>query len=257
MDLFRIFLKRRVQVKPVFPAERVQDRPGKTVLIRTGLPSQHCDRTLINRKGRIRDHQLLGKLHLISKSETLRAGAEGIVEGKTPGLDLLDADPAVRTGKALAEIHRFPIDHIHHQKPLRQMQYILHRVCQTFLNARFYDQAVHDDLDIMFDILVQGDILRQLVHIPVDAHADVAAALRLFQQLRVGSLAPPHHRREELDLRPLRQGHDLVHHLVYSLLHDLPPAFRTVRDPDPGIKETEIVVDFCHSSYRGTGIVVR
>ena len=257
MDLFRIFLERRVQVKPIFPAERIQDRPGKTVLIRTGLPSQHCDRTLINRKGRIRDHQLLGKLHLISKSETLRAGAKGIVEGKTPRLDLLDADPAVRTGKALAEIHRFPVDHIHHEQPLRQMQYILHGVCQTFLDARFYDQAVHDDLDIMFDILVQGDILGQLVHVPVDAHADVAAALCLFQQLRVGPFAASHNRSEELDLRPLRQGHDLVHHLIHCLLHDLPPAFRTVRDPDPGIKETEIVIDLRHSAHCRTGVMVR
>ena len=114
MDLLWVFFKRSIQIKTIFFTKRLQDRARKTILVCTGLPAKDSDRTLIDRKGRIRDHQLFCELHLISESETLRAGTERIVKRKTSGFDFLDADPAVRAGKALTEIHRFPVDHIHH-----------------------------------------------------------------------------------------------------------------------------------------------
>ena len=257
MDLLRIFFKRRVQVEIIFPAEGVQDGPRKTAFIRAGLPAQHRDGPFIDRQGRIRDHQFLGELHLVTQSEAFRAGAKRIVERKASRLDLLDADPAVRAGEALAEIHRLAVDHIHHQQPLRQMQHALHGIREPLLDPRPHDQTVYDDLDVVLNIFIQADLFRQFVHIAVNAHPHVPAFLRPLEKLRVGALAPAHHRRQQLDPGPFRQRHDLVHHLVHGLLHDLPTALRAVRDADPRVEQTEIVVDLRHRAHRRSGVVVR
>src|SRR5699024_10359340 len=162
--------------------------------------------------------------HLIAKPETFRAGSEGIVKGKAPWLDLLNADPAVRAGKTLAEIQRFPADHIHHKQAFRKMKHTLHRISQPFLNARIHHTTVHNDLYIMFDIFIQRNFLRQLIHIAVHSHAHIAAALRTLEQLSMSALTPSYHRGEKLDPCPFRERHDLVHHLVHRLLHDLTPT---------------------------------
>src|SRR5699024_6051103 len=139
----------------VFPAQSLKNGVGKARLVCTGLPSQHCDRALVDGKRRIRYHQLFCKLHLISEAETLRAGSEWVVEGEAPRLDLLDADPAVRTGKALAEVHRFTADDIYYKESFREMENALHRIGQPLLDPRFYHKPVHNDLNIMLDIFIQ------------------------------------------------------------------------------------------------------
>ena len=60
----------------------------------------------------IRDKETGVELHAVSKTGTVRACAEWIVEGKTARLDLGNADPAVRTRKALAELQKFAANDI-------------------------------------------------------------------------------------------------------------------------------------------------
>ena len=87
----------------------------------------------------------------------------------------------------------------------------------------------------MLDVLLQLDLLRQLMKVAINADTDIAAFLRLLQDLFVPSLPSPHHGSQKLDPCALRQFHDLVHHLVHGLLFDLPSAFGTVGDTDSGI----------------------
>ena len=157
--LLRIIFKGCAQRKFVFSGQRLQDSPGVAPPVRTGLPAQDDDGPLVDAQGFVRDHQVLVKLHLVAQSVALRAGPEGVVEGKAPGLYLVNADAAVRAGKALAEIHRLPAYHIHHKKPLRQVEHTFHGIGKALLNARLYHKPVHDDLDIVLDIFVQRDVL--------------------------------------------------------------------------------------------------
>ena len=113
LDLLWVVLKGRVQIEMVLLAQGVQNRPGKAPLVRAGLPAQHHNSPLADGQGLVRNHQIRVKLHLVAQAKALRAGAEGVVEGKASGLHLVDADAAVRAGKALAEIHRLPSHHIH------------------------------------------------------------------------------------------------------------------------------------------------
>ena len=65
----------------------------------------------------------------------------------------------------------------------------------------------------------------------------------------MAALSSSYNRCEQLQAGSLRQCHQLVHHLVNGLLHDRLATVGTVRNADPGIEQTEIVVDFRDRSY--------
>ena len=109
----------------------------------------------------------------------------------------------------------------------------------------------------MLDVLFQLDFFGQLIEIAVDANPDEAAFLRLLQHLHMLALAALDHRGQQLDFRPLGHGHDLIYHLVYTLLLDLLAAFRAMGDTDPGIEQSEIIVNLRHGSHSGAGVPVR
>ena len=113
MNLLGIILEGSIQIKIVFLRQCPQNSIGKAGLVRTGLPAHDRDGSLIDAESLVRDHQILVEFHLISQAEAYRAGTERIVEGKASGFHFADTDTTVRTGKALAEIHRFPTDHIY------------------------------------------------------------------------------------------------------------------------------------------------
>ena len=78
------------------------------------------------------------------------------------------------------------------------MEYALYRISQAFFDSRTHDQTVHNDLNIMFDIFFQRNVLRQFIHISVYTDTDIAAFLRTFQKLCMCSLAAAHNRRQKL-----------------------------------------------------------
>ena len=124
----------------------------------------------------IRNHQILVKFHLVAKSETLRAGAKGIVKGKTSRFYLINTDAAVRAGKTLGKLDLLSTDHIHGHQSVRQFQYIFNGIHQTFFNAFLYYQTVYYNLDIVLFIFIQTDLLCQFIHTPVNLYTYITTA---------------------------------------------------------------------------------
>ena len=255
-DLFGEFPPGRRHIKAVLLAERGQDGVGKASLVHTGLPAQDGDGPLADGKAVVRHQQTGIKLHAVAQSGAVGAGAERIIKGKTAGLDLGDADPAVGAGKALAELQEFSADDVRLHQSLGEGQGVFHGVRHAALGAGTDDQTVHHDLYIVLDIFVQGDVLGDIVHVSVDPKADIAGSSGPVNDLLMASLAAADDRGQDLDSRPLGQFHHAVHHLVYGLLCNLPAAVGAVRDTDPGVKQSEIVVDLCHRAHGGTGVAV-
>ena len=108
-NILGIFLKGSIKVKIIFLRQSLKDGMGKAPLVPRGLPAHNRDRPFAYGKGRIRYHKLRIKLHPVAKAGALRAGPEGIVKGEAPGLNLINADPAVGAGKILAEIQNAEI----------------------------------------------------------------------------------------------------------------------------------------------------
>ena len=233
--LFRIVLKWRIQIKSILPAQCIQNCVGKAALIRTGLPSHYGDSSLCNTQGLIWNHQIRIKFHLISKSQTLWACTKRIVKGKASRLNFINADSAVRAGKALAEIHIIPIHGIHNCQSICQIQHGLKRIGKSLLDSRLHNQTVYNNGNVVLNILIQSDLLGKLIHIPINLCPYIAAASSLIQKLGMGSLASADYRGKKLDLGALRQLHDLIHHLVYRLLGNYLPALRAVWNSHAGI----------------------
>ena len=256
MNLLGIILEGSIQIKIVFLRQCPQNSIGKAGLVRTGLPAHDRDGSLIDAESLVRDHQILVEFHLISQAEAYRAGTERIVEGKASGLHFADTDTTVRTGKALAESRRFAADHIHHQQPLCQFQYVFNRVCQTALNTILYHQTIYHDVDIVLDIFIQFDLFRQFIHAAVDPYPDITASLGALQHLGMLALAASDHGGQQLDLRAFSHVHDLIHHLIYSLLGNLSATLWAVGNTDSRIQQTEIVINLCYRTYGRTRVTV-
>ena len=210
VDFFRIFTERSGKGKIVLLCQRIENGSRIARFVRAGLPAEH--------------------------------------EGKASRLNLLHADAAVRAGKALAEVELISVHRVDHQKAVRQIQYILDGIRQTFLNVRFDYKTVHNNGNVVFQVLIQRNLLGQLILAAVDHHADIAAAFCLFEHLFVSSLAAAHNRREKLDFRPLRECHDLIDHLVHRLAADDFSALRAVRNTDSRVQKTEVIVNLRHGS---------
>ena len=84
----------------------------------------------------------------------------------------------------------------------------------------------------MLDVLIQHDFFAQLILVAVHADAHITAPLCLFKHLLVSALLAPHHGCKKLHASLLRQGEQLIHHLVYGLSLHFTPAVRAVRDAD-------------------------
>ena len=255
-DLFGEFLPGCRHVEVILLAEGGQDGVCKTPLVHAGLPADDGNSALVDGKTVVRNQQTGVKLHAVAQSRAVRAGAEGVIEGKAAGLDLGDTDPAVRAGKTLAELQEFPADDIRLHQSLGEGQGIFHGIRHAALGPGTDDQTVHHDLDVVLDVLVKGDVLGDIVHIPVYAEAYVAGSPGAVDHLFVPALAAADDRSQDLDTRSLGQGHHAVHHLIYGLLCNLPAAVGAVGDADPGIEQTEIVIDLRHRTHGGTGVAV-
>ena len=146
--------------------------------------------------------------------------------------------------------------HLYIDKPAGLLERLLQGFAQALRDSLLHHKAVHQNLDIVLDILVQTDFLGELIQVPVDPDADIAGPSRLGNDLFVLSLPPSHNRGEHLQAALLRQRHKDVHHLVYRLAPDLTTAFRTVHDAAPRVQQTEIIIDLRHGSYRGSRVMV-
>ena len=106
----------------------------------------------------------------------------------------------------------------------------------------------------MLLVLFEGDLLLQLVEVPIHPHPGVAGTAGVLKDLGVLALLPPDDGGHHLDAGALRQGHHLVNDLVDGLLVDLLPAIGAVGGTHPGPEQAEVVIDLRHRAHGGAGV---
>ena len=124
------------------------------------------------------------------------------------------------------------------------------------MNTILYHQTIYHDVDIVLDIFIQFDLFRQFIHAAVDPYPDITASLGALQHLGMLALAASDHVGQQLDLRAFSHVHDLIHHLIYSLLGNLSATLRAVGNTDSRIQQTEIVINLCYRTYGRTRVTV-
>ena len=156
------------------------------------IPAAGLDGTFPDGLALVGDDTRRVDLHEGAETCTLLAGTEGIVEAEHPWGQLLDGDAVLGAGVALAEHHRFTANDVDDDKPVCLRQRGFYGIGQTPADRVVDDQTVHDDLNGVLDVLFEVDLLAQIVHIAVDAHAGKTSSAGGIQLLGLGALAGTH-----------------------------------------------------------------
>src|SRR5256712_5962873 len=229
-------------------------------------------------------HQPLGiDLEARADAAALRAGAVGVVEREHARRHLGERDAALRAGEALGENHGlggWEVVRARTAPPrpprsrggatsvtiARRHWFDLHdavgqaergfqRVGQARAEPVLDDEAIDDDVDRVLALLVEVDLLAQLAHDAVDAHAREALALEIEEELLVLALAPAHDRRQHEQPRARRLQQHAVHHLLHRLRGDHLAARRAVRHAHPREEHAQVVVDLGDGADGGARVL--
>ena len=253
--VFRQILHRGIQRETVLVCQRHKVGVGHAALIRY-IPRHGLQRPLIQAQGRVGNDAVLGDAHDGAQTAAMGASAKGTVEGEHAGGQFLDGYAAIGAGVVLAEQHLAFAHQVDEYQSAAFLGGGFQTVRQTLahLIRGAHDQTVHHDLQRMLELLVQRGRLVQIVDLAIYADAHVAPLLGILHQLHVLAFAGAHDGGQHLHALALRQGEDLIHHLVDGLLLDLLAAFGTMGHADAGIEQTKVVVDLRHRAHGGTGV---
>ncbi len=134
--------------------------------------------------------------------------------------------------------------------PLGQADGGLDRVGEALAQVGPHDEPIDHDRDVVLVLLVELDVLLEPAQLAVHLHAREALGAELLEELPVLTLAPAHDRRQHHEAGVLRQHHHLVDDLLGRLGGDRPAAVVTVRMPDPGPEQAQVVVDLGDRAHR-------
>jgi len=112
------------------------------------------------------------------------------------------------------------------------------------------DQAIDDQVDVMLALLVERNGPREVARHPVDPHPGESICPRLRQDILVASLAVASQWRQHLESRTRGQRCRTLHDLLCGLRMNSLAAARTVRRPDAGIEDPEVVIDLRYRGHR-------
>ena len=175
-DLLRQLLPRQGQAELVVLGEAFQ---RLHVILRGGVGPGR-DRAVAQALLLVRHHQLRIEIELAAEAVADRAGAERVVEGEQPRLDLVDGEAGDRAGEARGEDDALAlVGRVDEQQAVGEAERGLHAVGQAGAEVRLHRQAVDHHLDIVLQLLVEGRDVADLVELAVDPHALEAALLQV------------------------------------------------------------------------------
>ena len=235
--------KRRRELEAVMGGEALQ---GLAVIFRAGVGPGR-ERAVVQAQRRVRHDQSGIELGLDAEAVAGRAGAERVVEGEQPRLDLVDGEAGDRAGEPGREGRAFAaVGVLDEQQPVRQFQRRLDGISQPGRQVVAQHDAVDHHVDIVLELLVERRRLVDQVDFAVDLDALEAALLQVLEFLAVFALAAAHDGRQQVE--PAAFGHRQhgVDHLGDGLALDRQAGRRRIGDADPRPQQAHVVVDFRH-----------
>ena len=196
------------------------------------------------------DDQLRVDLEAETEARTVGARAIGSVEGEGARLDLVEGQRVViRAGALLGEtaaalrVVLVQVDAIDDDEAIGQAQRGLDRVGEALAHAVADDEPVNDDLDRVFELLLQLGGVLETHGLAVDDRARVALGAQFVDEILVLALAAAHDRGKDLEARALVHRAHAVDDLLGCLCLDARPALGAVCDAGTRVEQTQVVVD--------------
>ena len=161
-----------------------------TLAPRRQRPVSECQR-------RVGHHQPLVEEELRTEPVALRARPERRVEREQPRLDLGDGETRHRAGELLRERDplgvALPRGRLQHRDPVGEIQRRAERVREPRLQPLAHHDAVHHDVDVVAQLLVERRRIVEFVERPVDLHPLEPLLPELQHLLAILTLPVPDH----------------------------------------------------------------
>ena len=142
------------------------------------------ERALRDRERRVGHEQVGIDLELRAEAGAARAGAVRRVEREDARLELGQRDAVLGAGEVLGEEQRVAVDDVDGDEALGQCRGGLDRLRQPLAQVRLHHEAVDDDLDLVLELLVEGDLVLEQPLLAVDLDAREAVAAELLEHVR-------------------------------------------------------------------------
>ena len=166
----------------------------------------------------------LFRVDLLGESDagTDRTCTEWGIEGKHPGLQLLQSRSVIRAGqlggKVPVLVVVIKVGHHVYQTALRLGEGQFAGFCDTaFLAGLNLDPVNHDLYGVLVGLFQLDLILADHLDLAVHQYPGETFPFDPVDDLLVGALLGSHHRRKDLDLGILVHGHDSISHLIHGL----------------------------------------
>jgi hypothetical protein len=143
--------------------------------------------------------------------------------------------------------------HLHH--PLRDLERRLDRIGQSTAVGGADHQPVYHHRDVVILAPIEGWHLVQIVGVAIDPDSYETALADFVEQFPELPLTAPHQRGQHLDPSLLRPTQNRIGDLGRAGALDGTAVVGTMRDTDPGPKQTQIVVDLGDGPHGRAGIV--
>ena len=235
------------------------------------------DGAFLHREGAIRHHEFRFEVKLGAQPIAFGAGAEGIVEGEQPRLDLVDGEARDRAGEALGEeealmrvvlrlVRTFRgglgrlerlVREFGDGKAVGQLECRLETVGEPCADVGLHHDAVHHDVDVVLELLVQRRGAVDLVELAVDLDAGEALLLQLGEFLAVLALAAAHDGGQQIEAGAVGQSEDTVDHLGDGLALDGKAGRWRIGHADAREKQAHVIVNFGDGAHGGARIAAR
>ncbi len=219
-------------------------------------PVPALDRTGSERQLRVRDDAL--RVEELDRPEAvaLRACAHRVVEREEPRLELRQRVAADRAREPRREEVLLAAVRLERDgAAVGVAQRRLERLGEALLRVGAGLEAVDHDLDRVLRVLRE---LRQgldIVDLPVDAQAHEPLRAQLVEEIRLLALAAGDDRRQDHQLRVLRQREHVVDHLRHRLRLEREQVVGAVGGADAREKKAQVVVDLGDRADGGARVV--
>ena len=150
---------------------------------------------------------------------------------------------------------RGAVGELDHRDAVGELQALLQEFGEALGDVGAHDEAVHHDVDVVGELLVERRDLADLVELAVDLDALVALLEIFGQLLAVLALPAAHDRREHIDAGALGQRQDAVDHLRHGLALDRQAGGGRIGHADARPQEAHVVVDLGDGADGGARVL--
>ena len=132
---------------------------------------------------------------------------------------------------------------------LGKLSCLLNTLNNAAQRIRTDDNTVYNHLNIVLERFTQRDFFIKLTHNAVNTNARKSFFAQVLKKLNVFALAAQNNRSQNIGSASLTSLKDFIGNLICCLALNNASTLRAVRSTHASVQKTQIIIDFCNSTY--------